>query len=110
MRIKENEMKIIAKIILKRSYRGEHTDIHVEDLATFTIKHNINAVIDYDYLKYQTEKIEEHLINNSLNSIEKTLYDIRLDVKQWEIGEKIYRVKDYEEKKLEMFSKFAGSL
>ncbi|RMA90235.1 hypothetical protein [Priestia megaterium] len=110
MRIKENEMKIIAKIILKNSHRGEHTDIHVEDLATFTIKHNENAVIDYDYLKYQTEKIEEQLINNSLNSIEKTLYDIRLDVKQCEFGGKVYKVKDYGEKKLEMFSKFERSL
>ncbi len=95
---------------MKRSYRGEYTDIYVEGLATFTVKHNESVVIDYDYLQYKTEKIEEHLLNNSLNSIDKTFYDIRLDVKQWEIGEMIYKVKNHKEKKLEKFSKYAEIL
>lgn len=110
MRIKKNEIKVIANIVLKLSYRGEYTEIYLEGLATFTIKHNESVIIDYDYLRYQTEKIEEHLLNNSLNSIDKTLYDVRLDVEQWEIGEMIYKVKNHEEKKLEKFSKYAETL
>lgn len=97
MGVKQNEMKIVGAVILHEG----NTDVYIEGLQTFLVWHEYDeeAMVDYNYL-YRKVAFTEDWIHDKLIYHYEDLRDVTIDVKQWEIGETIYTVKNHQKKRI----------
>ncbi|WP_176522609.1 hypothetical protein [Bacillus sp. AFS096315] len=89
-------MKIVATAVL---YEKEG-DSHIGEFSYLTW-HDENALIDYEYLHERKVFVEDYIHDKLIiNPKYKNLYNVTLNVKNWQIGSCIYTLENHRTKKI----------